>query len=128
MNLSMLAPYLLNQMITGFELETAPLPAVEKKMMRLVAHGLSNHIGRSQAITGREICGKLVGAGFGKITEPRLRKITNFLRSAKILPVMAMNTGYYVSYEKADIEKQIKSLEDRRDAIQCAINGLKQWV
>jgi hypothetical protein len=114
-------------MITGFDLETAPLTEDEKKLVPVIIKGLYNKRRPEDAVHGAAIC-QAVSAKYGKLTEPRLRKITNFLRSAKILPVMATSRGYYISYDREEIEKQILSLQQRAEAIQQAIEGLKLWL
>jgi hypothetical protein len=114
-------------MIEGFELETAPLTDEEKALVPIIIKGLSKKTGKANAIHGKEIC-KMVSEKYTPLSEPRLRKITNFLRAAKILPVMATSKGYYVSWDKDEISKQVLSLEQRRDAIQKAIDGLKLWI
>lgn len=114
-------------MINGFELETAPLSDEEKKLVPIIIKGLVTKTTIEQSILGKNIC-KAITKNYSKLTEPRLRKITNFLRSAKILPVIATSKGYYISYNKDEINKQIESLEQRRDAIQTAIDGLKKWI
>lgn len=114
-------------MVTGFTLETAPLNQQEKKLVPGIIRGLAKRDKPELAIHGRDICFAVSDSEY-RLKEPRLRKITNFLRSAKILPVMATSKGYYVSYETEEIQRQIKSLEERRDAIQTAIDGLKKWL
>lgn len=114
-------------MVTGFDLETAPLSDEEKALVPVIIKGLYTKRTPLDAVHGAEICRK-VTLKYSKLTEPRLRKITNYLRSAKILPVMATSKGYYISYDKAEIAKQIISLEQRRDAMQAAIDGLKLWM
>jgi len=114
-------------MINGFELETAPLNDDEKALVPVIIKGLYERKDSSLAIKGALIC-KRVSANYSKLTEPRLRKITNFLRSEKILPVIATSKGYYISYDKEEIQKQIDSLTQRKEAIENAINGLKKWL
>jgi hypothetical protein len=114
-------------MITGFDLETAPLTEEEKALVPVIIKGLYTKTDATKAVHGAKIC-EAITRKYGKLTEPRLRKITNFLRSAKILPVIATSKGYYISYDKNEIEKQIKSLEQRVAGIQTAIDGLKKWV
>jgi len=53
-----------------------------------------------------------------------LRKLTHFLRCNSILPLIATSKGYYVSYDNAEIDKQIKSLQERAAAIIESANGL----
>lgn len=114
-------------MIEGFEKETSPLNDEEKKLIPILIKGLANKDSKDKAMIGKEIC-RIITLKYSKLTEPRLRKITNFLRSEKILPVIATSNGYYVSYDKKEIKKQINSLEQRIEAMQTAVNGLKKWL
>lgn len=70
---------------------------------------------------------KVVGKGI-KLTEPRLRKICNHIRSYGLLPLIATSNGYYVSYDKEEIINQITSLHERANSIiNCAI-GLEAFI
>ena len=115
-------------MITGFDLHTAPLTDDEKTLVPIIIKGLYTKRSPDNAVFGAYICDRVTKLTGIRLTEPRLRKIINFLRSSKILPVMATSRGYYVSDNKDEIAKQITSLEQRRDAIQSAIDGLKLWL
>jgi len=57
-------------------------------------------------------------------SQVKLRKLVNFIRSESILPVIATSRGYYLSYDRDEIAMQIKSMEERADAITNAKNGL----
>jgi len=114
-------------MVTGFDLETAPLTDEEKMLVPVIIAGLESKTDAGKAVKGAYIC-KIVTQKYGKLTEPRLRKITNFLRVAKILPVIATSNGYYVSWDKEVIAKQVESLEQRASGIQAAADGLKLWL
>ena len=58
-------------------------------------------------------------------TETLLRRMANHIRANQILPLIADNNGYYVSYDLRDIQAEIDSLEDRIGGILHAITGLK---
>lgn len=62
------------------------------------------------------------------INGARLRKLVNYIRSHGLLPVIATSKGYYCSYDEKDILLQIKSLNERADAINNSANGLKQFL
>lgn len=63
-----------------------------------------------------------------KLTEPRLRKIVNYIRSNGIIPLIATSAGYYVDYKQTEIKSQIESLEARaRSILQCA-GGLQSII
>lgn len=68
-----------------------------------------------------------IGAGV-RFNGIKLRKIVNFIRSESILPVIATSRGYYVSFDKQEIADQIKSMEDRADAILHAKDGLVNFL
>ncbi len=114
-------------MIPGFEKETCPLNDFEKSLVPIIIKGLSTKVGPDMAIHGAAICQKMSEAG-KTLTEPRLRKIVNFIRSEGILPVIATSKGYYVSYDASVIETQIESLIGRRDAIDVSIKGLEKML
>lgn len=113
-------------MVTNFENITASLSDDEKQLVPIIIKGLSTKT-KDSAIKATEICTKLNDKGY-KITEARLRKITNFIRSEGILPVIATSNGYYISYDKQEISKQIQSLTERAEAIMSSANGLKKFI
>jgi hypothetical protein len=41
-----------------------------------------------------------------------------------MLPLIATSDGYYVSYDKIEIEKQIQSLKERAESINRCANGM----
>jgi hypothetical protein len=116
-------------MITNFEKETCPLTDDEKNFVQLVIQGLSTKT-KDNPVKSDVICEKLNEKyNFGcKMTGARLRKITNFIRSEGILPVIATSNGYYCSYDKREIEDQIKSLYERAEAITKSADGLKKFL
>lgn len=116
-------------MITNFEKETSPLTEEEQKYIKLVITGLSTKT-KDNPIKSEEICKRLNEKyNFGcKMTGARLRKITNFIRSEGILPVIATSNGYYCSYDKNEIIEQIQSLNERADAILRSANGLRKFL
>jgi hypothetical protein len=61
-----------------------------------------------------------------RLSQPRLRKICNHIRSNSLLPLIATSSGYYVSNDKTEIDKQIKSLIERANSILKCAEGLKQ--
>ena len=116
-------------MITNFELITSELNDDEKKLVPILIKGFVSHKS-SNPIKAPEIIkainnGKYVSSVF---SEARLRKISNFIRSEGIIPLIATSKGYYVSYDKNEIEAQIKSLNERAESIIHSANGLKKFL
>lgn len=114
-------------MVDGFDRETAPLTEEEMRLLPIIVAGLKTKVGKEMAIHGATICEKM-SEKFGKLTEPRLRKIVNHIRTNGILPVIATSKGYYVSHDRDEVYAQIQSLEQRRNAINQAIQGLTKWL
>lgn len=63
-----------------------------------------------------------------KVTPPRLRKLVNHIRVNGLLPVIATSEGYFVSYDRDVIEKQIKSLYERASSIKSCADGLTKFI
>jgi hypothetical protein len=63
-----------------------------------------------------------------KLSEPRLRKIVNHIRSFGLLPLIATSNGYYVSYDKEEIQNQITSLHERANSIMNCAVGLEEFL
>lgn len=110
-------------MITNFETITYDLTNKEMAMLPIIIRGLENHVGQDNAITGKDICAKVDG-----LSEPRLRKIVNFIRSNSMLPVIATSKGYYTASNREELLDQIKSLDDRINAICSARDGLMKFI
>ena len=61
------------------------------------------------------------------LSEDMIRKSINSLRT-KSVPIIADSTGYFLSFKRKDIEKQIKSYECRIQAMICAKKGLEKLL
>jgi hypothetical protein len=118
-------------MITNFEEETSPLTAKEKNMLPLLMELLKN-VKKEKPILSQDLCNKFNLANQDKscnhLNGVRLRKLTNHIRSSGGLPIIATSKGYYCSYDNEDIRLQIKSLNERADAIMNSAKGLEQFL
>ena len=56
----------------------------------------------------------------------KLRQIINYIRSNSLLSVIATSKGYYSSSDVVEIEKQILSLQNRIDRLECAKKGMQE--
>lgn len=115
-------------MITNFEEITADLTADERRELHTVATALKNFNGPGMAIKGPRLQVYLSNNYFVEVSGPRLRKMVNFLRSRRILPVVATSRGYYVSNDQTELTRQIKSMEERAAAIKAAADGLRVFL
>jgi len=118
--------------ITNFEDITYELNDEEIKIVPILMHGFKNKT-KSNPIKAPEIvvkCNEYLSQTNIKVklTEPRLRKLVNYIRTNSLLPLIATSSGYYVSNERMEIINQIESLEQRANSIaRCAL-GLKHFL
>ncbi len=63
-----------------------------------------------------------------KMTGARLRKFCNHIRTNGLLPLIATKKGYYVSYDKTEIEKQVRSLCERAASIRQSADGMAKFI
>ena len=106
-------------MVTNFEFETAPLNEEEEKMAILMEEAFnSRKPGKEFAIRNVDIADALSTRGFKAPSEPRVRKIINHLRIHNKVPCLAAtSSGYFVAETAEESASFIKSLKERRDAI-----------
>jgi hypothetical protein len=63
-----------------------------------------------------------------KINDVKLRKLINYIRTHDILPVCSTSKGYFISYDKKVLEKQIVSLSQRANSIMSCAYGLERFI
>ena len=114
-------------MITNFEEYTKELTVEEMKLLPLLMSGFKKRT-KENPVKAPEIIAGINKTGVAKITEPRLRKLCNFIRSKSILPLIATSNGYYISYDPDEVSRQIQSLEERASAIMESTKGLKKFL
>jgi hypothetical protein len=104
----------------------------ELKLVDILIKGFKLH-DKSTPIKSSEILkcinSKKEQYGFEKdITGVMVRKYCNFIRLHGLIPLIATSSGYYVSYEREDIKKQIRSLYERAKSIKDSADGLLEFL
>jgi len=85
-----------------------------ERLLPILVVGLSKKIGPENAVTNKTIVDK-VGRG---LSGPRVRKIINVIRNEGLLPgLIASSKGYYITRDKSELDRYIRSLEGRESAI-----------
>lgn len=117
-------------MITNFEEITAELNEQEKELVLILIKGFKAHTGPSSAILSPEIVRKINEQKLTskKVTGVRIRKMCNYIRTKGILPLIATSKGYYISSDKQEILRQIKSLNERANSIRNCAVGLEIFL
>lgn len=104
-------------MIKNFENETQPLTDYETGvLLPLLVRGLRTKIGHNSAVTNKQIVGRLKGSY--KISEARVRKIINHIRTNDLIPgLIATSDGYFIAEAESELLEYEESLKGREDAI-----------
>lgn len=119
-------------MITNFENITNELTDMEKMILPYVISAFSKRK-KDNPIKAPEIIKKM-NVWFKeqnwnlKMSEPRLRKMSNHIRTHGLLPLISTTKGYYTSEDKEEIKKQIESLEQRATSIKHSADGLRVFL
>jgi len=107
-------------MITNFEKITEELTIDEQKIVNILVKRFREKQGRQNEITNKKIVAALWNHYQIKTTEPRIRKIINFIRIRSLLPgLIATSSGYYLTANPKELETYIQSLKDREEAIRA---------
>ena len=119
-------------MITNFEEHTSELTNEEMEILPIVVHGFRNYK-KDNPIKAELIVSRmnefLSARGFKtKMSQPRLRKMVNYIRTNGIIPLIATSNGYFTSDCKETIQEQIKSLQERANSIERCATGLKKFL
>lgn len=119
-------------MVTNFEQYTHPLTADELVMLDLFI-AIVKHRTKKTAIKSGEIMRKInaliepMGLKT-KLSEARIRKMSNHLRRNSLLPLCGTTVGYYLTDDPDEIAREIQSLRDRANAINAAADGLSHFI
>lgn len=105
-------------MITGFSVQTEPLTDYERDtVLPAICSILKNRKGCRSAITSKRMIILLDGY---KISEPRIRKIINYIRNNDMVPCLIANSdGYYVAQSNEEMLTYEDSLLGREEAIRA---------
>jgi len=119
-------------MITNFEEHTHELTNEEMEILPIVVHGFRNYK-KDNPIKAELIVTRmnefLSARGFKtKMSQPRLRKMVNYIRTNGIIPLIATSNGYFTSDCKETIQEQIKSLQERANSIGRCAAGLRKFL
>lgn len=114
------------KMITNFENITHELTDDELAIVPLVISGFKRYT-KDFTIKAPDVVSRFNASGKShvQLTEPRLRKIVNYIRSNGLIALVATSQGYYVSSDKDEIMKQVESLRQRANSIHRCADGLQ---
>jgi hypothetical protein len=113
--------------VTSFYEETKPLSAEEHVYAAFLQKLFeTRRILEHNKISSTELCSIIVKKFNPKsFRETRLRKCMNYIRRNGLCPIASDNRGYFLAETPDQIEKCIKSLEDRIAGITIAKDGME---
>jgi hypothetical protein len=116
-------------MLTLFEDITYDLTDYEMEVLvPMFVQSFLPKIGKGNAITNKQIILKLKGRDI-KITDPRVRKIINYVRRKDLVPgLIASSKGYYVSQDPLEVQDYVNSLEGRANEIWRIRDCMKDYL
>jgi hypothetical protein len=116
-------------MVTNFEKETVNLTKEELKNIPIIINILSSQQGKEKAVKAKELCRYIfLATELNGIIPVKLRKYVSYIRKNSLLPIIATSKGYYVSHDLTELQKEIKSLNERASAIRQAAKGLEAFT
>lgn len=113
-------------MIQGFSEQTEPLTEQEEQVyLPPIVRGLMTKHGKGCSVTNKAIVDGLKRNLGIHITEARVRKIINHIRTHDIVPcLIATSNGYYI----ASSEQELKEYEDSLLGREAAIRQVRQSI
>ena len=112
--------------LNNYEALTHELTDDEKKLLPLVVNGLKTKIGKSKAIKNKEMLAGLQQWTGRKVSEPRLRKIIQYIRLNGIIErLIATPKGYWISNDIEEIEAYQETALQRINQFQQGYDQMK---
>ena len=117
----------LNNMINGFEEQTAELAPDEMKIVKILVNRFQQKVGKKHIVNNPQICVALKEHYNIVTTEPRIRKVVQYIRNNNLLiGFIANSKGYYVADTKEEIEAWLNTMIQRRNSIETTIQKAKK--
>tara|TARA_R100000951_G_scaffold116523_2_gene128779 strand:- start:1422 stop:1769 length:348 start_codon:yes stop_codon:yes gene_type:complete len=114
-------------MIYGFKKETEPLNDYERDiLLPAIVKGLQTKIGKHNAITNIKMIKALHVHGYKSLSEPRIRKIINFIRiQGLIINLIASNKGYWIEENINERRKYVKGVKQRAESMLASLQNIE---
>jgi len=104
-------------MLNGHENSTFELNDQEQELVPIFVRRFKNQPGKNNSVTNKEMISGLAKIGI-KITEPRIRKVIQYIRLNRLLPgLVATSNGYFLTTNIKEFEDWIESMKQRENII-----------
>jgi hypothetical protein len=114
-------------MIYGFKVQTEPLTDYEKNiLLPAIVKGLQTKVGKENAVTNSEMIKGLKKFGYEKLSEPRIRKIINFIRiQGLIINLIASSKGYWIEQDIEERRKYVQGVKQRAESMLASLQSIE---
>jgi hypothetical protein len=105
-------------MITNFEELTVELTTEEKKLVPIIVDRFLKKPGRENMVSNPAMIEGIDRTYGIRLSEPRIRKIVQYIRINNLLPgLVGVSRGYFYTEDPEEIESWIESMKQRENAI-----------
>lgn len=114
-------------MINGFAEQTVELAPDEIEIVKILVNRFKQKKGKEHILNNGQLCKALETHYNILTTEPRIRKVVQYIRNNNLLIGFIANShGYYVADSKEEILAWITTMEQRRNSIDTTIQKAKK--
>lgn len=115
-------------MIEGFEKYTIELNDDELKIVHIMVDRFTHKPGIKNIVTNPQIVDGLKSIGI-ETTEPRIRKIIQYIRTNALIPgLIATSKGYYSTNDIEHLEQWIVTMKQRENAIRESRKSIESYI
>ena len=101
-------------MSKNYSLLQDDLSEFEKSCVPVIVKGLQGKIGKDKAVSNPYIISKMDSLGFEGLTQPRIRKIVNYIRNNDLLLLLCANSkGYFLPQNLTELDEYLETMEKR---------------
>lgn len=105
----------------NFEEYTKKLNQEERRILVMIVNRFKRRPGKKNRITNKQIVSALKKSKGIEITEPRIRKIIQFIRLNNFLPgLVATSSGYWLTNDPKELKEWIETMQEREEAIRAS--------
>jgi len=108
-------------MIRNFEEITSNISSDEEALVPIIVKRFKDRPGKENIVTNAKMIAGIRNHFGVELTEPRIRKIIQFIRLNNILPgLVGTSKGYFYAEAEEDIQDWIESMKQRENIIRAS--------
>lgn len=101
-------------MADNYSLLQDDLNDFEKSCVPVIIKGLQGKIGKDKAVSNPYIISRMDEIGYKGLTQPRIRKIVNYIRNNDLLLLLCANSkGYFLPQNIKELDDYLEMMQKR---------------